>query len=149
MTAADSYQRFIDLLRNPDCGEGAALEELHSLSQKFVLDANVLLALAYRSVPEEKAIQFSNRLLHARSGAARATAADHRAAEIRKLIEEIRRREGDVPNSVLAARLNAMRIPAPRGGAWVSGQVIRVLKRTSHKACAQHTEAAVPKPNRR
>jgi hypothetical protein len=127
----DETRRFVDLLRSPNGAEAAMLDELHSLSLKLLIDSNVLISLAQRYIPEDHAIQFANQLLHARSEAARGAAADRRAAEVRRVIDDIRRREGEVPNSVLAAQLNKLGIAAPRGGEWSGAQVYRVLKRTS------------------
>lgn len=129
--ANDDARRFVDLLRHHGGDEAAKLDELRGLADKLLIDGNRVLLLAQQYVPEDFAIRFANRLLHARSEASRAAAADDRAAEVRRVIDGIRRREGDVPNSTLAARLNALGIPAPRGGAWSGAQVYRVLKRTS------------------
>ncbi len=122
--------RFVDLLRRSAGDRAAKLDELRELAGKLRVDAKLLLSLAFMCAPEGAAIQMANRLLHARSEAARSAAADERAAGVRRAIDGIRRREGDLTITALAARLNALRIPAPRGGTCSGAQVYRVLKRT-------------------
>lgn len=123
-------RRFLELLRCPGGDRAAQLEELNSLSRKLLIDENLLLHLAHSYASADAGSVFLNQVLHARSEAVRSAAADDRAAGVRRAIDGIRQREGDLPNTALAARLNAMRVPAPRGGAWSAAQVWRVLKRT-------------------
>ena len=121
-------RRFIDLLRG---GDQARLGELRGLTTRLMIDTNLLLALAVDVAPDEAARRATNRALRAKSKAARSAAADDRASKVRMVIDDIRRREGDVGTTVLANRLNELRIPAPRGGTWSGAQVQRVLARTA------------------
>lgn len=126
----DDARRFLELLRSPGNDRAAQIAELNGLSRKFLLDENLLLHLAHSYASEDAGSVFLNQMLHARSEAVRTAAADGRATEVRRVIDGIRRREGDLSTTLLAERLNAMDVPAPRGGSWSAAQVWRVLKRT-------------------
>ena len=68
-----------------------------------------------------------------RAGAAMAAKANERAAALAPILRELRA-TGITSTTELAARLNARRIPAPRGGKWGRMQVWRLLKRLEHGA---------------
>ena len=62
--------------------------------------------------------------------AARQETAARRAADLKPILAEIRA-FGDVSLREMAARLNALSIPAARGGTWSAVQVQRVMERRS------------------
>jgi DNA invertase Pin-like site-specific DNA recombinase len=63
-----------------------------------------------------------------RSARRRIGNADQRAIDLRPTIESLRE-NGKWSLAEIAVELNALRIPAPRGGAWQPTQVARILRR--------------------
>ena len=122
----DDAERLVRLLRQ----ERTDPAEVRAALQQVLIDANVLVWHAYGCLGDEDAQRFLGRLLHKRSEAAQVAAADRKAWEVRRVIDDLLRSESGLKNSMLADRLNELGITAPRGGKWSEAQVYRVLRRT-------------------
>src|SRR3712207_216107 len=92
------------------------------------IDVQTAFELVMACVGAGVASQFFGRYLRRQSPEIEAAIA--KAADVKRIIDDIRQREGDLRVARLAERLNEMGIPAPRGGAWRGEQVYRVLKRS-------------------